>query len=297
MLQNNRVPRLRLYRFRFFHILKEHPEKLNFMIRYRHLFLSWAILFLLPGLVIGQITMAFDKDSQPIQFGVSRIEKALQKSGHPGRKIKVNRDLLDAEIGIKVVDHDATLRKEGYTIRHQEGKVLITAIDPVGAMYGALDVAEQIAEGKSWETAIDKKVNPHFTVRAIKFNLPWSSYRTGPAMQQHMEVCRDLDFWQAFLDQMAVNRFNVLSLWNVHPFSYMVKPANFPGANNFSQQEMREWKHFWTSLFRMAKDRGIEPFIVNWNIAVSPEFAKAYGVRERNDTSPISCHAGYQRVS
>jgi hypothetical protein len=37
----------------------------------------------------------------------------------------------------------------------------------------------------------------------------------------------------------------------------------------------------------MAKDRGIQPFIVNWNIAVSPEFAKAYHVMERNDTSEI----------
>jgi hypothetical protein len=37
----------------------------------------------------------------------------------------------------------------------------------------------------------------------------------------------------------------------------------------------------------MAKERGIQPFIVNWNIAVSPEFAKNYGVRERNDTSEI----------
>jgi hypothetical protein len=141
--------------------------------------------------------------------------------------------------------------------------------------------------GKTWQTISSKKVNPHFTVRALKFNLPWSSYRVGPAMDQHLEVCRDLKFWQRFIDQMAENRFNILSLWNVHPFSYMVKPVNFPGANNYSDKEMSEWKSFWTSLFRMAKDRGVQPFIVNWNIAVSPEFAKRYGVRERNDTSEI----------
>ena len=28
------------------------------------------------------------------------------------------------------------------------------------------------------------------------------------------------------LDQMAENRFNTLSLWNVHPFSFMVKPLS-----------------------------------------------------------------------
>jgi len=246
-----------------------------------------CLLLALPAITLAQTSGTLVGDSQPIRFGLSRVEKALQKSGHPIGKIKINRDLLDAEIGIKVVDHAATIRKEGYTITHQGGKVMITAIDQGGAMYGALDVAEQIMNGKTSETIADKKVNPHFTVRAIKFNLPWSSYRTGPAMQQHMDVCRDLVFWQSFLDQMAENRFNVLSLWNVHPFSYMVKPLHFPKANNFTQKEMAEWKRFWTSLFRMARDRGIEPFIVNWNIAVSPEFAKAYHVRERNDTSAI----------
>jgi len=152
-------------------------------------------------------------------------------------------------------------------------------------MYGALDVAEQISMGKTWQTINKKKQNPNFSVRALKFNLPWSSYRVGPSMDQHLQVCRDLKFWQKYLDQMAKNRFNVLSLWNVHPFSFMVKPINFPGANNFSEEEMSEWKTFWTTLFRMAKERGIQPFIVNWNIAVSPEFANTYGVKERNDTS------------
>lgn len=79
----------------------------------------------------------------------------------------------------------------------------------------------------------------------------------------------------------------MLSLWNVHPFSFLVKPTNFPQANSFSEQEMAGWKQFWTSLFRMAKERGIAPYLVNWNIAVSPEFAKHYGVRERNDTSAM----------
>ncbi|MEO5581655.1 MAG: hypothetical protein ABIR66_03110, partial [Saprospiraceae bacterium] len=37
----------------------------------------------------------------------------------------------------------------------------------------------------------------------------------------------------------------------------------------------------------MVKVRGIETFIVNWNIAVSPEFAKAYHVSEYSDQSDI----------
>ena len=209
-------------------------------------------------------------------------------SGQKVQKVNSPTNVAGAAIIIEVLsDPLPALQKEGFQISHHKNTLQITSNDYVGAMYGALDVAEQLEMGKTSKTISDKIVNPHFTVRALKFNLPWSSYRTGQVMDQHTAICKDLSFWQSFLDQMAMNRFNVLSLWNVHPFSFMVKPTNFPHANNFSDQEMKEWKTFWTSLFRMAKERGIETFIVNWNIAVSPEFATAYKVQERNDTSAL----------
>lgn len=246
------------------------------------------IIYFLPVVSNAQVTVAFDMNSQPVSFGVSRIEQALKKSGKQLRKIRLPSN-ADPNIVIQVLaaKEILSIQKEGFEIDYKNKGLLISAIDATGAMYGALDVAEQIRMGKTWQNIATKKVNPHFTVRALKFNLPWSSYRVGQAMDQHLEVCRDLKFWQRYIDQVAENRFNVLSLWNVHPFSFMVKPLNFPGANDFSQKEMAEWKYFWTSLFRMCKDRGVEPFIVNWNIAVSPEFAKKYSVHERNDTSEI----------
>lgn len=231
-----------------------------------------------------QVVLAFDTNSRPISFAADRLKRSLARSGQELLISSSASGTADITIALSP---NSRLNKEGYSINFVNQKLTITAPDETGAMYGLLDIAEQIQMGQVWQTIKPKAVNPHFTVRAIKFNLPWSSYRAGPAMDQHMQLCRDLDFWQSFLDQMAENRFNVLSLWNVHPFSFMVKPTNFPAANNFSVKEMQDWKNFWTALFRMSKERGIEPFIVNWNIAVSPEFAKAYKVKERNDTSSI----------
>jgi hypothetical protein len=248
---------------------------------------SFITIFFFPLFVSAQVTIAFDFNNQPIAFGVTKIEDALKSSGQKLQRIQLSQASNKTNIVIRLNAGKQTLRKEGFEINNQNNILTISAIDAAGAMYGALDVAEQISMGKNRQSISNKKQNPYFTVRALKFNLPWSSYRVGPAMDQHLEVCRDLKFWQRFIDQMAENHFNILSLWNVHPFSFMVKPKNFPAANNFSDKEMAEWKNFWTSLFRMCKDRGIEPFIVNWNIAVSPEFAKKYGVRERNDTSEI----------
>jgi hypothetical protein len=77
---------------------------------------------------------------------------------------------------------------------------------------------------------------------------------------------------------MAENRFNALTLWNLHPFTYMIRPKDFPEACPFSDAELAEWQQFWHKLFRMASDRGIKTYIINWNIFVSPAFARAHNV-------------------
>lgn len=233
------------------------------------------------------VGIAFDTTNKPVQFAVSHLTSELRQSGQVVTVLPVTSSVAAIVIQLLPKSVNDPLQEEGYQIRYDKGQLRITAVSSTGAMYGVLDVAEQLQMGKTWQTLTPRKANPHFTVRALKVNLPWSSYRSGAAMAIHTEVCRDLTYWQRLLDQMAENRFNVLSLWNIHPFSFMVKPTNFPKANNFSDQEMADWKRFWTRLFRMARARGIEPHIVNWNIAVSPEFAKAYGVNERNDTSAI----------
>ena len=246
----------------------------------------FIIILLLPVFSSGQIRIAYNEKSQPLLFGIDRLRKALGNSEVSVTNIP-HQDIHQADIQVVINKEWPGLTPGGYEIRRNERNIRVYSVHATGAMYALLDLAEQLRSGEPLEHIIAKKVNPHFSVRAIKFNLPWSSYRTGPAMEQHMDVCRDLKFWQAFLDQMAENRFNVLSLWNVHPFSFMVKPVNFPHANDFSEEEMGRWRHFWTTLFQMCRDRGIEPFIVNWNIAVSPKFAEHYGVNERNDTSAI----------
>jgi hypothetical protein len=57
---------------------------------------------------------------------------------------------------------------------------------------------------------------PNLEFRGIKYNLPWETYRPSSALDQHIPTARDLKYWEAFLDMMVENRFNVVSLWNMH---------------------------------------------------------------------------------
>ncbi|GJM30048.1 MAG: hypothetical protein DHS20C17_26830 [Cyclobacteriaceae bacterium] len=184
-------------------------------------------------------------------------------------------------------DHFADIEREGYKIIRDQQDVYVIGIHEKGVLYGIMDLMDQLAVNPDFAQLTAKQVNPAMEFRAIKFNLPWSPYRPGPATALHLETCRDINFWESFLDMMVKNRFNALTLWNTHPFPYLIRANNYPKATGLDDQQLVEWRSFWKSLFKMAKNRGIETYLVNWNIVVSPEFAAAYGVKEYSDTSQL----------
>lgn len=189
---------------------------------------------------------------------------------------------------ISVSDFEA-IQAQGYKFKHLSHTKALYLLykNASGLTYGLAHIREVLQQGKDLSKIHSGTFNPHLPYRILKYNLPWSPYRNSEAITLHDTTCRDLRYWERFLDMMVDTRFNVLSLWNIHPFPYLIKSKSFPYANNFSEKEMAQWQLFWTELFKMARIRGIETFIVNWNIAVSPEFAKAYGVSEYSDLSEI----------
>lgn len=226
-----------------------------------------------------QVTIAIDKSSPTTVFGASKIVVALQK-------LKVTPVVVDKtqatgkeQIQVKMVGQTSNpeIKKEGYRISKSGKSSIVTAIDQTGAMYGLMDIAEQIEMQKGFNNISEKVVNPRFAFRAVKYNLPWHSYRENESLQANSELSKDLNMWASFLDMMAEDRLNVLTLWGLHPFPYMIKAKNFPKATPFSDAELAEWKTFWTALFKMAKERGIETYMINWNIIVSKSFIENYG--------------------
>ena len=115
-------------------------------------------------------------------------------------------------------------------------------------------------------------------IRAFKINLPWESYRRHASLQLHETACRDLDFWRALIDHLAWAGFNRLSLWSLHPWALMVRPAKYPEACDLTDEELAEWQAFWHALFGHVHERGLKVQIFTWNIFVSPAFARARNV-------------------
>lgn len=216
-----------------------------------------------------KVELQISSDKKPVQLALGKFSQKAKESN-----FQVSTSNPDLIITGKI---DSNLvSEEAYNIRQNGKNIDLIGGGAAGLVYGLQDVERYLSEGQVEIPNIDEA--PHNSFRALKFNLPWSSYRRSEALQQHYETCRDTMFWESFLDMMVENRFNKLTLWNLHPFNYLIRTESYPEANSMSDEEFAEWRLFWTTLFRMAKDRGVETYLVNWNVFVSPEFAKAHNV-------------------
>ena len=236
-----------------------------------------------------KVTIAYNTKSPQQTFGVSRLSTLLQD-----KNVQiVQGDTSEAvegvsiQVDLKNKELETTLHDEGFRITKSSKGLTIEAVDESGAMYGLLELADMI-DIYGLSKVPEKTVNPRFPFRAIKFNLPWSIYSRIEEREQHAETARELKYWEGFLDMMAENRFNSLTLWSLHPFPYMIRPTNFPLACSLDEEELKDWQNFWHSLFQMAADRGIETYMVNWNIFVSEGFKTHYDATAKPDTGKSS---------
>lgn len=234
--------------------------------------------------------IALEKLALEMEFSQHTLDD-FQEKGGSGHKLVLIDGASNKEWIRKLGSAEEEIKAEGYQLLLHGENTYIIGGDERGLMYGILDLRDHIRMGGSLETLTPKTEHANFHFRAIKFNLPWSPYRTGESLYLHMETVKDTVFWEGFLDMMADNRFNALTLWNLHPFTFMIQPENFPEAIEFTGQEFADWQKFWRTLFRMAKERGIETYILNWNIITSPGMTEAHDVANYKDD--LEWHYGF----
>jgi hypothetical protein len=186
--------------------------------------------------------------------------------------------------------------------RGQERLLAVLGADAAGMMYGALDIAEAIRLN-SLSVLPQGERSAYISRRGIKFNIPLDartpSYSdNSDAAQQNIPEMWSYDFWHEFLDEMARNRFNVLTLWSLHPFPSIVKVPEYPEValddvmrttlqmdDSFShtgddmvrpeilenlqivkKMSIGEKIRFWQDVMQYADDRGIDVYLFTWNI-------------------------------
>jgi hypothetical protein len=252
-------------------------------------------------------------ESGPAQFAAAEIGAAVHGRG-------------EAVKGLRVVLEDvgATLQNEGFAItvaREGTGRVFtVRGGGPGGVMYGGLELAEQIRLG-GLEAVQPMERKPHIAMRGAKFNLPLDvrtpSYTDmGDSAQANIATMWDFEFWREYLDHLARDRYNFVSLWNLHPFPSLVKVPEYPDIalddvqrstikfdENYSTRtedivtpamlaQVETVKRitidgkieFWRRVMQHAKDRNIDFYLFTWNIYTYGTGGK-HGITEALDNA------------
>ena len=236
-----------------------------------------ANLILFNIIIAQSVSIQFDEINVNASFAARKLKETLLKNDYSVPAISDDKTFV-----IELLPFTASLGKEAFKVEVSGANIRITGGDNRGLIYGTLALAEKITHGAKLTEIQSFEDAPSLEFRAIKFNLPWETYRPSDALTQHTETVKDLKYWEAFLDMMVENRFNAISLWNLHPYTFMIKPKNFPEACPWTDEELARWQALYKGIFSMAKERGLDTYLVHWSIFVSKAFAENYGTGKAN---------------
>ena len=192
-----------------------------------------------------------------LQARGSAVESASQLSSSLADRLALivsptDRPLDAIVVPPAVLQRSSQLKPEGYYLVNHNSTSMVLAACPNGALYGSLELARQLLLGGP---IVDTWVEgARFSYRALKFNMPESPYRPGRATEIHAATVRSFEFWRSFLDMMAQNKFNVLSLWQLEPWQYLIQPRHFPKAA-LPPRELQQWRALYSFIFKEAQDR------------------------------------------
>lgn len=271
----------------------------------------------------------------PIEFGAAELRAALAllASSAPSAPeptiVLALADSPEAQraFATREISPAVTLRSEGFSLRvarpvtgHAARTIWIVGADAAGVMYGSLELAEIIRTRRlDTFTAFDR--NPHFAERGVKFNIPLDvrspSYTdAGESAQQNIATVWDITFWRDYIDRLARDRYNLVSLWNLHPFPSLVRVPEYPDiALADVQRSTTTWKEyyhtwatgldapeilnnvetlkrltieekiaFWREVMRYGLSRNVKFYLVTWNVFVNGTAGK-YGLTPSLDNA------------
>ena len=244
------------------------------------------------------VAIRYDRSDPRIEFAAGDLRKAICDAGCRVVESQADRTIVFDTFPLGMGPQSFRIRREG------EDVIRVVGGDSLGAMYGGLELAEMIALGGGLDTVVEKARKPYISRRGLKFNIPFDgrapSYDdTGTAAHENIAVMWEWEFWEAFLDSLARNRYNTLTLWTNHPYPGIVDLKEYPGVSYDNVCRLRERvdtstdRHFddtdlmdpanvevvkeisldekiafWTRVFDHADARGIDIIVFHWNIYI-----------------------------
>ncbi|MDO8952146.1 MAG: hypothetical protein Q7U86_05935, partial [Draconibacterium sp.] len=281
---------------------------------FRLLTACFVVLLSIPSGVFAEtVGVFFDSNVAQIKFAAGDVKTALEAKNFKVEMLPLT-SLNEGYSNKKVVLALATDKSVAQILKSLEGSIptglgeqafalrtttkgqssyWVLGGDANGTMYGGLQIAENISFS-GFAGKYNEQEAPAIARRGIKLNLPFDAVSTtyGKTKTSAKIVAIpnvwDMTFWTTWFDEMARNRYNLISVWSNHPFTSMIKMDRYPdvaiqnvtGLDSYSKKiSIDEKIVFWKDVMAYAHSRGFEFFLFNWNIWTDGATGK-YGITD-----------------
>ncbi len=184
--------------------------------------------------------------------------------------------------------------KEGFSILSTKNEtVIISGTDNSGALYGCLELADQVKKQGKLGEHIHFTDQPEMVLRGTCVGLQKPYYLPGRTVYEYPYTPEtfpwfyDKALWVKYLDQLVENRYNSLYLWNGHPFASLVRLKDYPYAVEVDDATFKKNEEMYRFLTEEADKRGIWVIQMFYNIIVSKPFAEHHGIKTQDRARPI----------
>jgi hypothetical protein len=211
--------------------------------------------------------------TDPVDYGRCAVDQALAEA-HATRTITIAT--LDDPAAASVKDAVAPIldaRAESFVIAPIGGATWIVGRDAIGAMYGALEIAERLrldGAGAVPPTDVSRGA-PAVSFRGA--NLFWVLPEAGETSWWFL----DERFWTGYLDLMAHARLDVLDIHGMYDLAttvfpnallYLAQSASFPDVGAPAAERARNLTMF-NRVIAMARARGIRVGLMTYQVSSS----------------------------
>lgn len=167
---------------------------------------------------------------------------------------------------------DAALgHPEAFRLEQADGRTRVVAGGPAGVLYG-------VQEAVLPHSVVGAEGAPDFQLRgAVLMMLSASWAYQSDLSPEVYPWFFDRTFMARYLDYLLAARINTLVLWSGHMFPHILELPDYPGASQFSREEIRRNQEQFRWLTTEAARRNITVLTHFYNIHISEHMAKAMG--------------------
>lgn len=243
-----------------------------------------------------EIKLYFDAGNEMAQFAVRYLKERTAPAGLRVLCGGITSAPVIPREGEIVAKKAPLLEERHFDKRHLEdyelsqspngGWILQALGGDSSLMYALMDLGDALRrDGLAGLRPL--RFHPSIERRGVKFNLPFEPYDEGDPTEKNYSTCLSMDFWRQYIDMLAKNRYNFLSLWSEHPFHMMFRLNKYPDTCPYDDQQLAQFQQLYHFIFQHAHARGMKVALITWNIRLPECAAKGLGLpRELGNPYP-----------